>query len=119
MKKIKFLAAGLILLAQPAVSQTVKLANVALGMNEAEVKTALAKSPLTYVSQPSEVADLNYLVAESEEESFAFMFIDGRVAAFALSHILPPGQQPFLPQGQEPTVAGAAKPHYQADLVAD
>ena len=33
------------------------------------------------------------------------MFIDDHVAAFSVVHILPPGQQPFLPSGQEPTVS--------------
>jgi hypothetical protein len=56
------------------------------------------------VNQASGSPDLHYLVAEAEGESFAFTFIDGRVAAFSLMHILPPGQQPFLPSGQEPTV---------------
>jgi hypothetical protein len=70
MKKsqLQLLAAGLILLTQLALSQNVKLANVALGMNEAEVKAALAPSAPYYVNQVSDSPDLHYLVAESEAE---------------------------------------------------
>ena len=48
---------------------------------------------------------MHYLVAETEAESFVFTFIDGKVAAFSVMHILPPGQLPFLPPGQQPTVS--------------
>ncbi|MFY9646812.1 MAG: hypothetical protein WAK29_16645 [Terriglobales bacterium] len=107
MKKchLQLLAAGLILLTQSALSQNVKLAKIALGMNESEVKTALAASAPFYVNQPSESPDLYYLVAETETESYAFTLIDGTVAAFSVMHILPPGQLPFLPAGQQPTVS--------------
>jgi len=74
-------------------------------MNETEVKTALASSAPFYINQPSDSADLYYLVAEAETESYAFMLIDGRVAAFSVMHILPPGQLPFLAPGQQPTVS--------------
>jgi len=107
MKKsyLQFLAVGLIFLAQPVFSQNVKLAKVALGMNEAEVKAALAPSAPFYINQPSDSPDLYYFAAEAETESFAFTLIDGRVAAFSVVHILPPGQLPFLPPGQQPTVS--------------
>ncbi len=107
MKKsyLQLLAAGLILLTQAALSQNVRLAKIALGMNETEVKTALASSAPFYINQPSDSADLYYLVAEAETESYAFMLIDGRVAAFSVMHILPPGQLPFLAPGQQPTVS--------------
>lgn len=107
MKKsyLQLLAAGLILLTQAALSQNVRLAKIALGMNETEVKTALASSAPFYVNQPSDSAYLYYLVAEAETESYAFMLIDGRVAAFSVMHILPPGQLPFLAPGQQPTVS--------------
>ena len=107
MKKshLPLLAAGLILLTQSAISQNVKLAKIALGMNETEVKTALALSVPFYINQPSDSPDLSYLIAEAETESFAFTLIDGRVAAFSVMHILPPGQLPFLPPGQQPTVS--------------
>ena len=79
MKKIylQLLAAGLILLTQSAISQNVKLAKIALGMNETEVKTALASSATFYINQFSDSPDLYYLVAETETESFAFTLIDG------------------------------------------
>jgi hypothetical protein len=48
---------------------------------------------------------MHYLVAETEAESSVFAFIDGKVAAFSVVHILPPGQLPFLPPGQRPTVS--------------
>lgn len=98
MKKsqLKLLAAGLILLAHPIFSQDVKLANVALGMNEAEVKAALVSSAPYYINQDSDSPDLHYLVAAAEAESFTFTLIDGRVAAFSVTHILPPGQQPTV-----------------------
>src|SRR5271166_2976676 len=90
------LAAGLILLAQSVLSQNVKLAKIALGMNEAEVKTALVSSAPFYFNQPSDYTDMHYLVAEDETESYAFTLIDGRVAAFSVMHILPPNQQPTV-----------------------
>jgi len=99
------LTAGLILLAQSVLSQNVKLAKIALGMNEAEVKTALVSSAPFYINQPSDYPDMLYLVAEDETESYAFTLIDGKVAAFSVMHILPPGQLPFLPPGQQPTVS--------------
>jgi hypothetical protein len=102
---MQLLAVSLILLAQSALSQNVKLAKIALGMNETEVKTALASSAPFYVNHPSDSPDLTYLVAEAGAESFAFTLIDGRVAAFSVMHILPPGQLPFLPPGQQPTVS--------------
>jgi len=102
---MQLLAVSLILLAQSALSQNVKLAKIALGMNETEVKTALASSAPFYINQPSDSPYLYYLVAETEPESFAFTFIDGRVAAFSVMHILPPGQLPFLAPGQQPTVS--------------
>src|SRR5271157_4565145 len=99
------LAAGLILLAQSVLSQNVKLAKIALGMSEAEVKTALVSSAPFYINQPSDYPDMHYLVAEDETESYASTLIDGKVAAFSVVHILPPGQLPFLPPGQQPTVS--------------
>jgi hypothetical protein len=99
------LAATLIFLAPVVFAQNVKLAHVSLGMNEAEVKTALASSTPSYHPHGSKFADLSYLIANTEGEQYAFTMIDGRVAAFSLMHILPPGQQPFLPPGQEPTVS--------------
>ena len=107
MKKshLQFLAAALIVMVQPMWSQNVKLAKIALGMDEAEVKTALASNSPIYIHQASDSPDLYYLVAGAETESFAFTFIDGKVVAFSVTHLLPPGQQPFLPAGQQPTVA--------------
>ena len=102
---LQLLAAGLIFLTQSAPSQNVKPAKIALGMNETELKTALASSAPLYINQPSDSPDLYHLVAETETESFAFTLIDGRVAAFSVMHILPPGQLPFLPPGQQPTVS--------------
>jgi len=99
------LAAGLVFLAQSVLSQNVKLAKIALGMNEAEVKTALVSSAPFNINQPSDYPDMHYLVAEDEMESYAFTLIDGKVAAFSVMHILPPGQLPFLPPGQQPTVS--------------
>ena len=104
-RTLQLLAASVIFLTQPIWSQNVKLAKIALGMNEADVKTALASNSPVYVNQPSASPDLHYLVAEAETESYAFTFIDDHVAAFSVVHILPPGQQPFLPSGQEPTVS--------------
>jgi hypothetical protein len=104
-KHITLLAAGLILFAQSAVSQNVKLAKIALGMSEPEVKTALASSAPRYINQPSNSPDLSYLVAETDTESYAFTLIGGRVAGFSVMHIMPPGQLPFLPPGQKPTVS--------------
>jgi len=102
---MQLLAVSLILLTQSALSQNVKLAKIALGMNETEVKTALASSAPFYINQPSDSPDLYYLVAETETESYAFTLIDGRVAGFSVMHILPPGQLPFLPPGQQPTLS--------------
>lgn len=97
-------AVVLLLLSQPAFTQKVKLANVALGMSEAEVKAALESSSPRYLNQPSTIPALHYLVAETEAESFAFTFMDGHVAAFSLMHFISPGQQTFLPAGQQPSV---------------
>ena len=102
---LQLLATGLVLLAQSALSQNVKLAKIALGMNETEVRTALASSAPFYINQPSDSPNLQYLVAETETESYAFTLIEGRVAAFSVMHILPSGQLPFLPPGQQPTVS--------------
>lgn len=95
----------ILMLVQPASAQNVKLAKIALGMSEAEVRTALAANAPVYVSLPSDSTDLSYLVAETEAESYAFTWIEGRLEAFSVVHILPPGQQPFLPAGQRPTVS--------------
>lgn len=81
-----------------------KLAKIALDMSAAEVKITLASDAPFYVDQPSACADMRYLVAETEAESCVFTFIDGKTAAFSVVHLLPPGQLPFLPQGQQPTV---------------
>jgi hypothetical protein len=107
MKKKQFLllALGLILLAQSALSQNVKLAKIALGMTETEVKTALSSAVPFYANQASDYPDMHYLVAETEMESYVFTLIDGKVAAFSVMHILPPGQLPFLAPGQQPTVS--------------
>lgn len=101
--KLCTVAASLILLVQPMFSQKVKLAKISLGMTEAEVKEALAPSTPHYIDQTS-TPKLRSLVAETAEESFAFTFIEGHVAAYSLMHVLPAGQQPFLAPGQEPTV---------------
>src|SRR5271170_5784389 len=105
MCKLQLVAAGLIIFAQSILAQNVKLANIALGMKDAEVKAALASNAPFYVDQPSGYADMHYLVAETDSESYVFMFIDGKAAAFSVVHLLPPGQLPFLPPGQEPTVS--------------
>lgn len=105
MCKLQLIAAGLGLVAQPLLAQNVKLAKIALGMNAAEVKAALASDAPLYVDQPSVYADMQYLVAETEAESYVFTFIDGKTAAFSVVHLLPPGQLPFLPPGQQPTVS--------------
>ena len=86
-------------------AQNVKLANIALGMNETEVKSALASNAPFYANQASTYHDLYYLVAETESESYVFAFIDGKAAAFSVVHLLPPGQLPFLAPGQQPTVS--------------
>src|SRR5271165_6186379 len=106
MKKcqLQLLIAGLIVFTQPVLAQNVKLANIALGMSETEVKAALASNAPFYVNQASDYPDMDYLVAETEMESYAFTVIDGKAAAFSVVHILPPGQLPFLPPGQQPTV---------------
>jgi hypothetical protein len=105
MSKLQLTTAGLILLAQPLLAQNVKLANIALGMNDTGVKKALASSSPFYIDQASDYADMHYLVAETETESYLFTFIDDKAAAFSVVHLLPPGQLPFLPPGQQPTVA--------------
>jgi len=107
MKKcpLQLLIAGLIIFAQPVLAQNVKLANIALGMSEEEVKTALDSSAPFYVNQASDYPDMHYLVAETEMESHVLTLIDDKVVAFSVTHILPPGQLPFLPPGQQPTVS--------------
>ena len=105
MRKFQLIAAGLCLLVQPLLAQNVRLAKIALGMSEAEVKTALASDTPFYADQPSAYADMHYLIAETDAESYAFTLIDGKTAAFSVVHLLPPGQLPFLPQDQQPTVA--------------
>jgi hypothetical protein len=86
-------------------AQNVKLANIALGMKDDEVKAALASNAPFYVDQPSAYADMHYLIAETETESYVFMFINGKAAAFSVVHLLPPGQLPFLAPGQQATVS--------------
>jgi hypothetical protein len=107
MKKcpLQLLIASLIVFAQPVLGQNLKLANIALGMSEAEVKAALRSTAPFYTNQASDYTDMRYLVAETEMESYVFTLIDGKVAAFSVTHILPPGQLPFLPPGQQPTVS--------------
>jgi len=105
MRKLQLIAAVLAVLTQPLLAQKVKLAKIALGMDESEVKAALASDSPFYVDQPSTYADMRYLIAETEAESYVFTFIGGKIAAFSVVHLLPPGQLPFLPQGQQPTVA--------------
>src|SRR5271168_4650565 len=92
MKKcqLQLLIAGLIVFAEPVLAQNVKLANIALGMSETEVKTALTSTAPFYVDQASDYPDMHYLVAETEMESYAFTLIEGKVAAFSVMHILPP-----------------------------
>jgi hypothetical protein len=103
--KLLLVTAGLVISAQSLPAQRVKLANIALGIDEAEVKTALAPNAPFYDNQASDYPDMHYLVAETEAESYVFSFIDGNAAAFSVVHLLPPGQLPFLPQGQQPTVS--------------
>ena len=107
MKKwpLQLLVAGLIVFAQPVLAQNLKLAGIALGMSETEVKAALTSSAPSYFSQASGYPNMRYLVAQSEAESLAFTLIDGKVAAFSVVHLLPPGQLPFLSPGQQPTVS--------------
>jgi hypothetical protein len=105
MRKLQLITAGLSLLAPPLLAQNVKLANIALGMSESEVKTALTSNAPYYLDQPSAYPDMRYLVAETEAESFVFTFIDDKNAAFSVVHLLPPGQLPFLLPGQHPTVS--------------
>jgi hypothetical protein len=102
---MQLVIAGLFFLAQPLLTQNVKLANIALGMSETEVKTALTSNTPFYVNQASDYPDMHYLVAGTEMESYVFTMIEGKVAAFSVVHILPPGQLPFLPPGQQPTVS--------------
>jgi len=105
MCKLQLVIAALFVLAEPLLAQSVKLANIALGMTETEVKTALTSSAPFYVNQASDYLDMHYLVAKTDAESYAFTLIDGKVAAFSVVHLLPPGQLPFLPPGQQPTVS--------------
>ena len=107
MKKfqLQLLLVGLIAAVQAAPGQNVKLANIALGMSETEVKTALTANAPLYAHQASGYAEMHYLVAFTEAESWAFTVIDEKVAAFSVVHTLPSGQLPFLPPGQKPTVS--------------
>jgi hypothetical protein len=74
-------------------------------MTEPEVKAALNSNRSFYLDQPTGMPDLHYLVAETEAESYVFTFINDKNVAFSVLHPLPPGQLPFLPQGQQPTVS--------------
>jgi hypothetical protein len=107
MKKCQLLLllVGLVVFAQTVPGQNVKLANIALGMNETEVKTALTSNSPVYANQASGYPEMRYLVAWTETESYAFTIVEDKVAAFSVVHILPPGQLPFLPPGQKPTVS--------------
>jgi hypothetical protein len=96
---------GLFVLAQVLLAQNLKLAHIALGMTETEVKTALAPNAPFYVNQASGYREMNFLVAETDAEAYVFTFIDAKGPAFSVVHILPPGQMPFLPSGQQPTVS--------------
>ncbi len=98
MKKtqMKFLAACIALISFPGFSQNVKLAKVALGMTEAEVRGALAPAGMTYVQQASSYPELRYLIAAKDEESYAFSLLDGRVAAYSVLHILPTVNPPTV-----------------------
>jgi uncharacterized protein YbjT (DUF2867 family) len=118
MKKcqLQLLIAGLIVLAQPLLAQNVKLANIALGMSETEVKTALASSAPFYINQASDYPDMHYLVAETDAESYAFTIIEDKVAAFSVVHILPPGTVAVPATRPEANGVYSEKPHYQADL---
>ena len=105
MCKSQLVIAGLCILAQALLAQSVKLANISLGMTETEVKTALASNAPFYVNRASDYPDMHYLVAETEAESYVFTFIDDEAAGFSVVHALPPGQLPFLPPGKQPTVS--------------
>jgi len=105
MCKSQLVIAGLFILVQALLAQNVKLANIALGMSETEVKTALASNAPFYVNQASGYPEMHYLVAETEAESYVFTFIDDKAAGFSVVHVLSPGQLPFLPPGQQPTVS--------------
>ena len=105
MKRLPIFLASLLLLSAPSFAQKVKLAKVALGMSETEVKAALGSSSPHYIDQPSANPELHLLIAETADESFGFTFINDHVAAFSLMHVLSAGQQPFLKPGQEPTTA--------------
>ncbi len=100
-----FILALLIAVAPLALAQNVKLAKIALGMSEAEVKTALNADAPFYFNQASDSPEMHYLIAATPMESYAFTLIGGKVAAFSVTHFLPPGQLPFLPPGQAPTVS--------------
>jgi len=50
--QLPLLVAGLILLAQSALSQNAIFASFTLGMNETKVKTALASSAPFYINEP-------------------------------------------------------------------
>jgi hypothetical protein len=102
---LNLIIAALIAFCPIVLAQNVKLAKIALGMSEAEVKTALNADGPFYFNQASNNPDMAYLVAETAMESYAFTLIDGKVVAFSVTHILPPGQLPFLPPGQQPTVS--------------
>jgi hypothetical protein len=103
-RKVHIIAASLCFLVQPLLAQNVKLAKVALGMSDTEVKAALASDKPFFADQFSAYSDMRYLIAETEAESYVFTLIDGKTAAFSVVHLLAPGQLPFLPPGQQPTV---------------
>lgn len=105
MRKLQLVIIGLFILAQALLAQNVKLANIAIGMAETEVKTALASNNPFYATQVSEYPEIHYLVAETEAESYVFTFINGKAAGFSVVHVMPSGQLPFLPPGQQPTVS--------------
>ena len=97
MKAPRFLLiAGCMLLGLSASAQQVKLAKVALGMNEAEVKEALAPSGQTFLELDSSSPQLRYLVAAKADESYAFTLVDGKVAAYSIVHMLPEDKQPTV-----------------------
>lgn len=77
-----------------ASSQQVKLAKVALGMTEAEVKEALAAGGQVFSEQASAFPRLRYVTAVKPDESYAFTLVDGKVAAYSVVHILSEGKQP-------------------------
>ncbi len=65
-------------------------------MTEADVREALAPAGMEYVQQASSYPELQYLVAAKADESYAFTFLDGRVVAYSIVHILPAANQPAV-----------------------